>query len=106
MQTIYLRSALILLMLAPLSVVNAHDPSKHAAQGEMPKCAAMSEMDHSKMDMNDPVMQAMMQKCKAGKHNEVEAAEKMSPDHHDAKAGDELIPELSNDGDSAVDDDD
>ena len=25
---------------------------------------AMAKMDHSKMDMNDPVMKAMMAKCK------------------------------------------
>jgi hypothetical protein len=36
----------------------------------------MKEMDHSKMNMNDPVMQAMMQKC-MGKDT------KMSSDGHD-----------------------
>jgi hypothetical protein len=30
---------------------------------EKPDCAAMKNMDHSKMDMSDPMMQAMMKQC-------------------------------------------
>ncbi len=41
----------------------AHDPSMHKEKAEKPDCAAMENMDHSKMDANDPVMQAMMKKC-------------------------------------------
>jgi len=41
----------------------AHNPEEHINKGQAPNCAAMKDMDHSKMDMNDPVMQAMMQKC-------------------------------------------
>lgn len=47
----------------------AHDPAEHekeaAAAKAGPDCAAMKSMDHSKMDMNDPVMKAMMSKCAA-----------------------------------------
>lgn len=43
----------------------AHDPSEHTAKKEKPKCEAMKNMDHSKMDANDPVMMAMMKKCKS-----------------------------------------
>lgn len=47
----------------------AHDPAEHAKDAEDAKkgadCAAMKNMDHSKMDMNDPVMKAMMAKCAA-----------------------------------------
>ena len=41
----------------------AHDPKEHMNNAEKPDCAAMENMDHSKMDMNDPVMQAMMKLC-------------------------------------------
>jgi hypothetical protein len=50
----------------------AHDPAEHAKEnkGQKPNCAAMKNMDHSNMDMDDPVMQAMMQKCKKEMHGE------------------------------------
>lgn len=45
----------------------AHDPAEHAKEATAakagPNCAAMKDMDHLKMDPNDPVMQAMMLKC-------------------------------------------
>ncbi|PLY12697.1 MAG: hypothetical protein C0631_16300 [Sedimenticola sp.] len=44
--------------------VQAHDPSEHKATDQKPDCAAMNTMDHSKVDPNDPVMLAMMRKCK------------------------------------------
>ena len=65
MKTFFLNSALILssaLMVAPSF---AHDPAEHAKTAEAPDCDAMKKMDHSKMDMNDPVMQALMKKCSA-----------------------------------------
>lgn len=47
----------------------AHDPSKHAkdkaAATAKPDCAAMKDMDYSKMDPKDPVMQALHKKCAA-----------------------------------------
>lgn len=47
----------------------AHDPKEHMKDAEKPDCTAMDSMDHSKMDMNDPVMQAMMQQCMKGMHH-------------------------------------
>ncbi|BCD98694.1 hypothetical protein [Marinagarivorans cellulosilyticus] len=41
----------------------AHDPKEHMEQAAKLDCAPMEKMDHSKMDMNDPVMLAMMKKC-------------------------------------------
>lgn len=45
----------------------AHEPAEHAkeaaAANAAPDCAKMKEMDMSKMDMNDPVVQAMHKKC-------------------------------------------
>lgn len=45
----------------------AHDPAEHAkeaaAANAAPDCAKMKDMDMSKMDMNDPVVQAMHKKC-------------------------------------------
>jgi|AntAceMinimDraft_1070359.scaffolds.fasta_scaffold236246_1 hypothetical protein len=46
------------------SAVNAHSPELHKKKNaEKPKCEAMNNMDHSTMDMNDPIMQAMMKQC-------------------------------------------
>lgn len=56
-----------LLLIAAVSVfgqATAHDPSQHTAKSEKPDCAAFAKMDHSKMDPQDPVMLAMMKKCK------------------------------------------
>lgn len=41
----------------------AHDPKEHMQEAQKPDCEAMKDMDHSKMDVKDPMMQAMMQKC-------------------------------------------
>ena len=45
----------------------AHDPSEHAKEAAAskagPDCSSMKNMDMSKMDMNDPVMKAMHEKC-------------------------------------------
>ncbi|MBN8717682.1 MAG: hypothetical protein J0I72_07820 [Stenotrophomonas sp.] len=62
--------ALFLAMNAP-----AHDPKEHMKEAQQkPDCAAMKGMDHSKMDMNDPVMQAMMQKCMKDMHQDSSAS--------------------------------
>lgn len=44
---------------------NAHEASEHMKGAQSPDCAAMAEMDHEKMDMNDSVMAAMMKQCMA-----------------------------------------
>ncbi|WP_051686881.1 hypothetical protein [Microbulbifer sp. HZ11] len=49
--------------LVAASTAQAHDPSMHKENTEKANCAAMKEMDHSTMDADDPVMQAMMKKC-------------------------------------------
>lgn len=58
-------------MLLALSA-QAHDPKDHVTEAQAPDCSAMKGMDHSNMDVKDPVMQAMMQKCMTehGKQNE------------------------------------
>ena len=47
----------------------AHEPKEHMKDAEKPDCTAMKNMDHSKMDMNDPVMQAMMKQCMKDMHH-------------------------------------
>ena len=62
----------------------AHEPSKHADGDGKPNCAKMKEMDHSKMDKDDPVMQAMMKKCMKKMHEgETESgkSDKMRHEH-------------------------
>ena len=61
------------LVLAALGVTfsaQAHDPKEHMKDAENPNCAAMKDMDHSKMDMSDPVMQAMMKQCMKDMHHD------------------------------------
>jgi hypothetical protein len=68
------------LMIASLSV-SAHDPSMHAQKAEKADCTSYTKMMQSdkKMDMTDPVMMAMMKKCK----NQVE-----NHDQHEEKKAD------------------
>ena len=51
---------------------------------EKPKCEAMKNMDHSKMDMNDPITQAMMKQCMASDHHGDNAPEEVA-EHHETK---------------------
>lgn len=53
--------ALVLIPTITLSMTAlAHDPSMHVKKAQKADC---SKMDHSKMDMKDPVAIAMMKKC-------------------------------------------
>lgn len=62
--------------------VVAHSPELHKKENaEKPKCEAMNTMDHGKMDMSDPIMQAMMKQCMTENHND-DAHKEMSG-HHD-----------------------
>lgn len=47
----------------------AHNPDEHMKDAEQPDCTAMKTMDHSKMDMDDPVQQAMLKQCMKDMHN-------------------------------------
>lgn len=72
----------------------AHEPEKHMKDAEKPNCAAMKDMDDSKMDMNDPVMQAMMKQCMESMHADDEASETPADDQdqhmkHDAPSKDD-----------------
>lgn len=62
-----LRLTLTASLFAIAQMAAAHDPAEHAKEAAAakaaPNCAAMKDMDHSKMDPNDPVMKAMMAKC-------------------------------------------
>ena len=63
----YIQATIYLLLIScfMMTSVQAHDPSEHVKTNEVPKCESMKAMDHSKMDANDPIMMAMMKKCKA-----------------------------------------
>ena len=63
MKTKTLTFALALSTLAFTLSAQAHNPKEHMKNAEKPDCSAMKNMDHGKMDMNDPVMQAMMKQC-------------------------------------------
>ena len=57
----------ISLVWAASSTVWAHDPAEHAKEAAAKKakadCSNIQKMDMSKMNMDDPVMQAMHSKC-------------------------------------------
>lgn len=70
----------------------AHDPKEHMSEAQSPDCAAMKNMDHEKMamnhekmDMDDPVMAAMMKQCMASmEHGEENGAANASDETHEA----------------------
>lgn len=67
---------------AAVSPALAHDPSKHQEQGATaPDCSSMKDMDMSKMDMNDPVMKAMHDKCMSHMHGGAHGEDAASHDH-------------------------
>lgn len=63
MKNIHVTFCFLLVSLFSIASVHAHDPSEHKTKREKPKCEAMKNMDHSKMDANDPIRMAMMKKC-------------------------------------------
>jgi len=70
--------------------VQAHGEKEHMKTAENPDCAAMSTMDHSKMDMSDPVLMAMMQQCMSSmQHGSAEAE---NAPHGNDSAGAESAP--------------
>ncbi len=69
--------------------VYAHDPSEHNKKTEQPNCNVMASMDHSSMDMSDPVVQAMMKKCMGDMHEGDQHEEKNSNDDEDSHTMDD-----------------
>ena len=73
--------ALVLIPAISLSMAaNAHDPSMHVKKAGKADC---SKMDHSKMDMKDPVAIAMMKKCL--KQSEADKKSMKNMDHSEMK---------------------
>lgn len=91
-------AALIAGLLLAAQSAFAHDPAMHAAEAAAqaaPDCAAMAKMDMSKMDMNDPVLQAMHMKCMPAKKS---ADNKAAPmDHSTMKGMDGSMSGMGND---------
>lgn len=73
----------------------AHDPEEHMKDAEKPNCAAMKDLDHSKMDMNDPVMKAMMTKCMESMHADDAASETSTNDHSEHMNHDTPVKDAS-----------
>lgn len=84
MKKLFLTTSAILLSTFLAVNAFAHDPKEHMDKAEKLDCSAMDKMDHSKMDMNDPVMQAMMKKC-MGKMNHDTFNEKDVAHEHETK---------------------
>jgi len=72
----------------------AHDPKEHMKDAQEPDCAAFKDMDHSKMDMDDPVTQAIMKKCmKDMDHDKSENDQSLDEHHGDKESSEERHPE-------------
>jgi hypothetical protein len=69
MKTKALAFSLVFSALALCLPAQAHDPKEHMKNTEKPNCSAMKNMEHSKMDMDDAVMQAMMKQCMRDMHD-------------------------------------
>ena len=85
-----------------LQVAVAHDPAEHAKEVQDkaagPDCAAMQDMDHSKMDMEDPIMQAMMSQCEGHMdHDQMEHMDGMSGMDHRSTSDASSEPPASHD---------
>ncbi|MFT4907124.1 MAG: hypothetical protein ACI978_001199 [Oleispira sp.] len=64
--------SIVLPLMFVVASVHAHGPDEHTKEPEVANCDAMKTMDHEKMDMNDPVVQALIKKCMNkmhGKHS-------------------------------------
>jgi hypothetical protein len=83
------------LVLAALSLpAVAHDPKLHKHDGAAaPDCSHMQDTDMSKMDMNDPVMMAMHEKCKGSmKHDGMQGHDMKNMDMKDTPGMDKKMP--------------
>jgi len=77
--------------------VNAHDPSMHAKKPAKLDCTGYNKMieNGTKMDMTDPVMLAMMKKCK---NQKAQSPQDNADGHHDEKSADKKTIEHKKDG--------
>ena len=78
----------------------ADDPGKLPEGGTTAhECPAMKTMDMSRMDMNDPVMTAMHDKCMSGMHGQGDAAGHDHSGGHDSHGSDTAAPPHEHDKD-------
>jgi len=63
----------------------ANDQSEHASKMEKQNCEYMNNMDHSKMNTNDPVMMDMMRKCMGKQNDKTGQDEHVSNDNEQQK---------------------
>lgn len=93
MNKLICRSTLIGAAVLAAQTVAAHDPKEHekeaAAGNAGPDCAQIKNMDMAKMDMNDPVMKAIHDRCMGPMghermdHTEGESKAPAKPDEHE-----------------------
>lgn len=57
----------------------AHEPDEHANEAQPLDCSTMVGVDQSKTDANDPIIQAMLMKCK----EQLASAELHGNQHHE-----------------------
>lgn len=74
-----LASALVIALYAVPGLT--HDPDEHEAESVSPDCAAIENIDASKVDSNDPVTLAILQKCQDMVHDDDDADHDDEHDH-------------------------
>lgn len=85
MKTKFLAAIALPSLLLALSA-QAHDQKEHRQDAQKLDCTSMTNMDHAKIDIKDPVMQAVMQQCMQEMHqNDAAAEESQEPAKHQHK---------------------
>ena len=77
-----LTSALVMALYAVPGLT--HDPEEHEAESVSPDCAAIENIDASKVDSNDLVTLAILQKCEDTVHDDGDqVGDQVDDDEHD-----------------------
>jgi hypothetical protein len=107
MKTLLFKIPLFLVGIFFVALAQARAPSEHAKTQEKPKCEPIKNMDHSKLDTNDPVMMAVMKKCRGefnaeNKHTEepvtshVDSSDPENMDQHGGRHDHPVAKDINN----------
>ncbi len=90
MKTNTIVSSVILLSMFVTGSASAHDPKMHADKSKKIDCSSINDIDHKTMDMDDPIMKAMMKKCMSNMDHDVSNKKHKVIDDVDNKVDDHI----------------
>lgn len=61
----------------------AHEQEKHSVLSSESSCEAVLKQDHTDIEMNDPVTQAMLEKCQSAKEKNDDKKPEIEENHHE-----------------------